>query len=62
MSSEWVEEIVVQCETAAVPLFFKQWGGVNKKKTGRLLNGRTYDELPLEAGVRRLNLPTLNVE
>jgi protein gp37 len=29
-----------------VPFFFKQWGGTNKKKTGRILKGRTYDEMP----------------
>jgi protein gp37 len=31
-----------------VPFFFKQWGGVNKKKTGRVLNGRTWDEMPVD--------------
>ena len=46
MSSEWVEEIRDQCLTQQVPFFFKQWGGVNKKKTGRLLDGRTWDEMP----------------
>jgi hypothetical protein len=35
-----------QCQAAGVPFFFKQWGGVNKKKTGRQLDGRTYDEMP----------------
>ena len=46
MEKEWVEDIQQQCEIAGVAFFFKQWGGVNKKKTGRLLNGRTYDEMP----------------
>jgi protein gp37 len=46
MEKEWVEDIQQQCEKAGVAFFFKQWGGVNKKKTGRLLNGRTYDEMP----------------
>lgn len=46
MQPEWVVQIQEQCREAAVPFFFKQWGGVNKKKTGRELNGRTYDELP----------------
>jgi protein gp37 len=36
-----------QCQQADVPFFFKQWGGVNKKRTGRLLSGRTWDELPV---------------
>lgn len=42
----WVESLQRQCATANVPFFFKQWGGFNKKKNGRLLNGQTYDELP----------------
>jgi protein gp37 len=46
----WVLEIQARCQKAQVPFFFKQWGGVNKKKAGRLLQGRTWDELPrLEA-------------
>jgi protein gp37 len=57
MRQEWVEEILSQCEQAGVPLFFKQWGGVNKKKAGRELNGRTYDELPLSVAERRVSLP-----
>ena len=43
---EWVYEIFEKCEKADVKFFFKQWGGTNKKKTGRTLNGRTYDEMP----------------
>jgi protein gp37 len=43
---EWVLEIKAQCQRAQVPFFFKQWGGFNKKKAGRLLQGRTWDELP----------------
>ena len=46
MKKEWVEEIRVKCEKQKVDFFFKQWGGTNKKKAGRLLNGRTYDEMP----------------
>lgn len=56
MAQEWVEDILAQCQRAGVPMFFKQWGGVNKKKTGRTLNGRTYDELPLTLSEGRLNL------
>ena len=37
-----------RCLEIAVPFFFKQWGGVNKKKAGRLLDGRTWDEYPIE--------------
>lgn len=46
MAKEWVEDICHQCEQRAIPFFFKQWGGVNKKAAGRLLNGRTYDNMP----------------
>ena len=46
IKEEWVLEIREQCQNFDVPFFFKQWGGVNKKKTGRLLEGRTWDEMP----------------
>jgi len=44
---EWVLDILSICKTSQVPFFFKQWGGVNKKKAGRLLNGRTFDGTPI---------------
>ena len=43
---EWVTDIRDQCQRATVPFFFKQWGGVQKKKTGRELEGRTWDQMP----------------
>ncbi len=46
MRPEWVTNIRHQCEAANVPFFFKQWGGVRKCRTGRELEGRTYDERP----------------
>jgi protein gp37 len=46
MHSEWVKDIRDQCLKANVAFFFKQWGGVQKSKTGRLLEGRTWDEMP----------------
>lgn len=46
MHQSWVESIRRQCKQADVAFFFKQWGGVRKDMTGRLLNGRTYDEMP----------------
>ena len=46
MDKEWVLEIQEQCKVNNVAFFFKQWGGKNKKANGRLLNGRTYDEMP----------------
>lgn len=42
----WAISIRDQCLNANVPFFFKQWGGTNKKKSGRELDGRTWDELP----------------
>ncbi len=47
MDVEWVRSIRNQCATAQVPFFFKQWGGFNKKRNGRELDGRTYSELPV---------------
>jgi len=46
MQLEWVESLQGQCANSKVPFFFKQWGGKNKKKAGRLLNGKTYSEMP----------------
>jgi protein gp37 len=46
MNPDWVLDIQRQCKEQNVAFFFKQWGGVNKKAAGRLLNGRTYDEMP----------------
>jgi len=47
MDLAWVTDIRDQCLRAEVPFFFKQWGGTNKKMTGRLLDSRTWDEMPL---------------
>ena len=49
MQESWVEGILAQCRAKAVPFFFKQWGGVQKKKNGRTLNGQTYNEFPFAA-------------
>lgn len=46
IKEEWVLEIREQCRNFDVPFFFKQWGGFNKKKTGRLLEGQTWDAMP----------------
>jgi protein gp37 len=48
IASEWVVDLRDRCLESSVPFFFKQWGGVNKKKAGRLLDGRTWDEYPIE--------------
>ena len=47
MERKWVISIRKQCREKRVPFFFKQWGGARKSLTGRLLDGRTYDEMPL---------------
>ena len=46
MEKAWVERILKLCKEQRVAFFFKQWGGVQKSKTGRLLNGRTHDDMP----------------
>ncbi len=46
MKADWVRQIRAQCVTAKVPFFFKQWGGVFKSRTGRTLDGRTWDQMP----------------
>ena len=46
MDPDWVVTIRDQCRRANVPFFFKQWGGQRKKRAGRLLEGRTWDEMP----------------
>jgi protein gp37 len=50
MDPEWVLDIRDQCKKSGVPFFFKQWGGIRKKKAGRLLEGRTWDEMPVLRG------------
>jgi protein gp37 len=46
MQKRWVQQILKQCRRARVPFFFKQWGGVQKGRAGRILDGRTYDDFP----------------
>ena len=56
MKAEWVRDIREQCLEANVPFFFEQWGGVQKKKNGRELDGRTWDELPKMKEIRQSQL------
>lgn len=49
IKASWVRNIKRQCKEQGVSFFFKQWGGVNKKKNGRILDGRTWDEMPSKA-------------
>ena len=46
MDAAWVRQIRDRCLAYEVPFFFKQWGGVQKSRTGRVLDGRTWDEFP----------------
>jgi protein gp37 len=48
---DWVRMIRDRCKERGVPFFFKQWGGTNKRKTGRVLDGRTWDERPAAHGM-----------
>jgi len=52
MQTDWVRSVRDQCLDQGVPFFFKQWGGVNKKKAGRVLDGRTWDDWPERWGGR----------
>jgi len=62
IDASWVRSIRDQCATAGVAFHFKQWGGINKKKTGRQLDGRTWDEFPIvrETGNRSGHQKELN--
>jgi protein gp37 len=55
MQKEWVLSLRNQCDRAQVPFFFKQWGGVRKSKTGREIDGKTYNSIP-----RREQLPVID--
>lgn len=58
MDKAWVLEIQRQCKTAKVPFFFKQWGGVQKHRTGRELQGKTWDQMPKPNLHRSAAVPT----
>jgi protein gp37 len=67
MEASWVRDVRNQCERDGIPFFFKQWGGVRKSRTGRELDGRTWDEMPEVAWTpgaptpARVRLPLLSV-
>ena len=50
MQPQWATDIRNQCLSTGVPFFFKQWGGVNKKKSGRILDGCVWDQMPIRPG------------
>ncbi|MEW7974787.1 MAG: DUF5131 family protein [Candidatus Thiodiazotropha endolucinida] len=54
MDKAWVRKIRDKCIALGVPFFFKQWGGTRKKSTGRTLDGRTWDEMPIPKKRRQL--------
>lgn len=63
MKKSWVMDIKKKCEESNIPFFFKQWGGVNKKKSGRILDGKTWDEMPfceLPSNNDQLKIPIHN--
>ena len=60
MMAEWVRTIRDRCITSHVPFFFKQWGGVRKHTTGRVLDGRTWDEMPDQVGRSNRVLAVVN--
>ncbi len=59
MDPDWVRGIRDRCVAASVPFFFKQWGGVLKKRAGRLLDGQTWDEMPPRSDVPEEPLRTV---
>jgi protein gp37 len=64
MEEAWVLKIREQCTVARVPFFFKQWGGVRKAETGRELDGRTYEDMPvrqpMKAAANRMRLQMID--
>ena len=59
MKEQWVRQLCNHCQRQGVAFFFKQWGGVQKAKTGRLLDGQTYDEFPERSNRQVPDLATL---
>ena len=59
VDAAWVIDIRDQCLAAGVAFFFKQWGGVDRRKTGRILEGRTWDDMPAACSAPMESEPTL---
>jgi protein gp37 len=59
MKEQWVRHLRNRCQRQGVAFFFKQWGGVQKAKTGRILDGQTYDEFPERLNRQAPDLTTL---
>jgi protein gp37 len=62
MSPDWVASLKAQCAKESVPFFFKQWGGRQKSKAGRLLEGRTHDEMPIQTPLYSIQLNSREFE
>ena len=56
MLPEWARDIRNQCKTSGTAFFFKQWGGINKKKAGRLLDGKIHSEMPDARQLEKLGI------
>ncbi len=57
MQANWVVDVRDQCQRSGVSFFFKQWGGVQKKRYGRELDGRTWDEMPCASELLQIQSP-----
>ena len=55
MKKKWVIDVKEQCQAVDIPFFFKQWGGVHRKRNGRTLQGRTWNQMPARAGTLPLS-------
>lgn len=53
LQKKWVVEVLRACRREKIAFFFKQWGGRNKKLTGRILNGREYNEMPVTPKIKK---------
>ena len=60
IEADWVRDIRDQCLASETPFFFKQWGGVFKKKSGRELDGRTWDQMPVRLTPKQASLPFMD--
>ena len=56
IKQEWIIEIRDKCQQENIPFFFKQWGGINKKKNGRQLEGKIWDEMPISKNQLEINM------
>jgi protein gp37 len=60
MDPAWVREIRDHCLRSSIPFFFKQWGGVRKSRSGREIDGRTWDQMPFPNPAVRATYPSIS--